>query len=261
MSSDGYLNYYFKYLDNYPQLDKSKEKELSLLILEGTESQALNARNELILGNLRLVISCANKFFIMFNKLVPLQDLIEYGNLGLIDASSRFDYTKGAFSTFATMRINAMISRGVDERDVIHIPDHHKYKLRAADRDNQSIEEYCEVHGLSDRQMVRMKSNRDRKIVSIEGMYESGENFDIPDNSQNAGDDSIRNNQLDILNNKIDELREDYRDVVKKHYFEDMHFPEIGRSRGVTRQRIEKLLSIAKHKLKQKLLTIKDELL
>ena len=90
----------------------STEKELLAKRIESAEGEARKARDELVQANLRLVISIAVKYQ---GHNVPLEDLIQEGNIGLIKAASKFDYQKGfKFSTYAIWWIKQAIMRTLD---------------------------------------------------------------------------------------------------------------------------------------------------
>ena len=90
----------------------AKEKEQLTKRIRAAESEARNARDELVQANLRLVISIAVKYQ---GHNVPLEDLIQEGNIGLIKAASKFDYQKGfKFSTYAIWWIKQAIMRTLD---------------------------------------------------------------------------------------------------------------------------------------------------
>lgn len=89
-----------------------QEKEQLTKRIRAAESEARNARDELVQANLRLVISIAVKYQ---GHNVPLEDLIQEGNIGLIKAASKFDYQKGfKFSTYAIWWIKQAIMRTLD---------------------------------------------------------------------------------------------------------------------------------------------------
>ena len=89
-----------------------KEKEQLTKRIRAAENEARNARDELVQANLRLVISIAVKYQ---GHNVPLEDLIQEGNIGLIKAASKFDYQKGfKFSTYAIWWIKQAIMRTLD---------------------------------------------------------------------------------------------------------------------------------------------------
>ena len=92
-------------------LSDEEEKELAKRI-RAAEREARSARDELVQANLRLVISIAVKYQ---GHNVPLEDLIQEGNIGLIKAASKFDYQKGfKFSTYAIWWIKQAIMRTLD---------------------------------------------------------------------------------------------------------------------------------------------------
>ena len=89
-----------------------KGKEALARRIRAAEREARNARDELVQANLRLVISIAVKYQ---GHNVPLEDLIQEGNIGLIKAASKFDYQKGfKFSTYAIWWIKQAIMRTLD---------------------------------------------------------------------------------------------------------------------------------------------------
>ena len=98
---------------------KEDEAELAKRILDGDEK----AREELIVRNLKLVVSIAKHFT---NRGMPLLDLIQEGNLGLMKAVEKFDYTRGyKFSTYSTWWIRQAITRALaDQARTIRIPVH-----------------------------------------------------------------------------------------------------------------------------------------
>jgi len=102
---DSSINAYLKEISRQPLLSYEEEVELAKRIKDGDEE----ARKELITSNLRLVVSVANKYL---HYGLPLLDLVEEGNLGLIKAVDKYDHTKGyKFSTYATWWIRQSVSR------------------------------------------------------------------------------------------------------------------------------------------------------
>ena len=102
---------YFNSISQYPLLTKEEEEELGQAILDGVEG----AREKLIQSNLRLVISIAKGYY--HKSKIPFIDLIQEGNMGLIIAADKFDYTKGyKFSTYATHWIKQKILKAMAEQ-------------------------------------------------------------------------------------------------------------------------------------------------
>ena len=108
---------YLKSIGNHPRLNFEQEKELSARALNGDQ----DAINELISCNLLLVVPIAKRYY---GCGLPLLDLIQEGNLGLITAAKKYDGTKGwRFSTYATYWIRQSISRALgDQSRTIRIP-------------------------------------------------------------------------------------------------------------------------------------------
>jgi RNA polymerase primary sigma factor len=116
---DDPVKLYLKEIGRIPLLDSEREAELACRILEGDEK----AKKELVEANLRLVVSIAKRYV---GKGLFFLDLIQEGNLGLMKAVSKFDYTKGyKFSTYATWWIRQAITRAIaDQARTIRIPVH-----------------------------------------------------------------------------------------------------------------------------------------
>lgn len=116
---DDPVKMYLKEIGRVPLLDAEREAELSKRMSEGDEK----AKQELVEANLRLVVSIAKKYV---GQGLFFLDLIQEGNLGLMKAVSKFDYTKGyKFSTYATWWIRQAITRAIaDQARTIRIPVH-----------------------------------------------------------------------------------------------------------------------------------------
>lgn len=119
ISIDDPVKVYLKEIGRVPLLSADEEVELAIRMEEGDE----NAKKRLAEANLRLVVSIAKRYV---GRGMHFLDLIQEGNLGLIKAVEKFDYTKGfKFSTYATWWIRQAITRAIaDQARTIRIPVH-----------------------------------------------------------------------------------------------------------------------------------------
>ena len=119
VSIDDPVKVYLKEIGRVPLLTPEEEIELAIKIAEGN----IQAKKRLSEANLRLVVSIAKRYL---GRGMQFLDLIQEGNLGLIKAVEKFDYTKGfKFSTYATWWIRQAITRAIaDQARTIRIPVH-----------------------------------------------------------------------------------------------------------------------------------------
>ncbi len=119
VATDDPVKVYLKEIGRVPLLSPEEEIELSIKIAEGSDY----AKKRLSEANLRLVVSIAKRYV---GRGMQFLDLIQEGNLGLIKAVEKFDYTKGfKFSTYATWWIRQAITRAIaDQARTIRIPVH-----------------------------------------------------------------------------------------------------------------------------------------
>lgn len=117
---------YFAQIGDYPVLEQEKERELIALAQSGNKE----AYDELVKSNLRLVVSIAKRYY--KNTTMSLLDLIQEGNIGLMNAIPKFELSQGTrFSTYATQWIRQSISRSVSEHSAtVRIPSHKQKMLK-----------------------------------------------------------------------------------------------------------------------------------
>ncbi len=128
LSTDGVaiddpVKIYLKEIGRVPLLTPEEEIQLAEKMGSGNEEEAAKARKRLAEANLRLVVSIAKKYV---GRGMSFLDLIQEGNMGLIKAVEKYDYTKGfKFSTYATWWIRQAITRAIaDQARTIRIPVH-----------------------------------------------------------------------------------------------------------------------------------------
>ena len=262
-SLDDPIKDYMRRIGSYPLLSLEKEREVTKAAKAGDEE----ARQLLINSNLRLVVSIAKKYA---NRGMPLLDLIQEGNIGLMRAVDKFEPEKGfKFSTYATWWIRQGITRAIaDKGRIIRIPVHmHEtaYRVNKAARElnqelgrNPNPEEIAKYLGDLTAEKVREVQSLTQETVSMETPVGEDENaqledfledekFETPEHSANRAALS------DELQELLSHLSDKEAAVIRMRFGLDGSRPktlsEVGESFGVTRERVRQIESTALAKL------------
>ena len=263
VSIDDPVRMYLKEIGKVPLLSNEREKELAGLMAQGDKK----AKDELVEANLRLVVSIAKRYV---GKGMFFLDLIQEGNLGLMKAVDKFDYTKGyKFSTYATWWIRQAITRAIaDQARTIRIPVHMVETIHKVARyQRQMMQELGrEPTAAEIGEKMGMSAEKVREImkvaqdpVSLEtpiGEEEDSHLGDfIPDEDTPAPSEAASATILrEVIEQQLNTLTAREAHVIKLRfglYDGRMRtLEEVGREFNITRERIRQIESKALRKLR-----------
>ncbi len=253
-SFDDAIKIYLRDIQRTPLLTAETEKECARRIEKGDKA----ARNKMIESNLRLVVKIAKRYI---NRGLPLLDLIEEGNLGLIKAVERFSLAKECrFSTYATWWIRQAIERAlVNQSRTIRLPVHvsddinrmlkNTRSLSQALQREPSVQEIAEAMNAKVPYVRRLMTLL-RRTCSMETPIGDGNDYllidTIEDTSMVAPADLIENiDRYEMIAEHFGDLSESERKILTLRFGLDDHEPQtldtIGQSFGVTRERIRQI--------------------
>lgn len=254
---------YLKEIGRVDLLTAEEEVELAKRILEGDESAA----DELASANLRLVVSIAKRYV---GRGMSFLDLIQEGNMGLMKAVPKFDYTKGfKFSTYATWWIRQAITRAIaDQARTIRIPVHMVETINKLVRVKRSLlqdlgrEPTPEEIGAE----MDLPTDKVRNIINISQDPVSLETPIGEENDSHLGDfiedgealDPEDNASYEMLKNELEDVLETLTDreenVLRLRFGLDdgrqRTLEDVGTVFGVTRERIRQIEAKALRKLR-----------
>jgi len=255
---------YLKEIGRVPLLKPEDEPEIAKRIEQGDEE----AKNILISSNLRLVVSIAKKYV---GRGMLFLDLIQEGNMGLVKAVEKFDYTKGfKFSTYATWWIRQAITRAIaDQARTIRIPVHmvetinkltrvQRQLVQELGRDPTPEEISQHMDGISP-EKVREIQKIALEPVSLEtpiGEEDDSHLGDFIEDKDAMSPDEYANNQLlkDEINNVLSGLTDREEKVLRLRFGlydgRTRTLEEVGKEFNVTRERIRQIEAKALRKLK-----------
>ena len=235
------------------RMGPTKKADLRVIVEEGEA-----ARSHLLEANLRLVVSLAKRYT---GRGMPLLDLIQEGNLGLIRAMEKFDYTKGfKFSTYATWWIRQAITRGMaDQSRTIRLPVHlveQVNKLARIKRElhqqlgrEASLEELAEESGIPANKIEELLDHS-RDPVSLDMPVGADEEAPLGDFIEDAEATSAENTVVsNVMHSDVravlSTLEEREQQVITLRYGLDDGQPrtldQIGKRFGLSRERVRQI--------------------
>lgn len=263
VSVDDPVKMYLKDIGKVPLLSQEEEVELAKRVLDGDEL----AKNKLCEANLRLVVSIAKRY--SGKNGLQFLDLIQEGNIGLLKAVEKFDYTKGfRFSTYATWWIRQSITRAMaDQARTIRIPVHMVETINRLGRASKkllqdlgrepTVDEIAELMGIPPERVIEIQKIA-QDPLSLEdpvGDEDSKVSDYVPDETSIMPDDaatrSMLKNQILAV---IETLTPREQKVIRLRYGLDDGNPktleQVGQEFNVTRERIRQIEAKALRKLR-----------
>ena len=250
-SNDSVLSNYIREISDYRSLTPSEEKDLAKIAKEGD----VQAKKQLIKANLKLVVTIAKKAIHMSN--LPMTDLIQEGNMGLMVAADKFNYKLGyKFATYASWWIKQSMFKAISEQShCMKIPVYIQETLSRFSKLKREMERESNSQVKTEDVAKRMNISAEKidtflnaysKTISIESGLENSDGkemniADIIEDKKASATQEVEFEDLktDILN-VISTLKEREQEVVKLRYgLEDntkKTLEEIGNIYGVTKE-------------------------
>lgn len=262
--TDDSIKDFINKIDKFKPLTREEEYDLGKKIQQGDQE----ALNKLILSNIKFVVSMANRYK---NTGVSLSDLINQGNLGLVEAAKRFDPDKGVkFISYAVWWIRqAMIQLLAEQSGTVKLPIKQAsllYKINEAietlskqyhrEPTSEEISEYLNIPKENIENILMVSKN----YLSFESPIKDGEDrtfLDLMESKTIKVEDEVINHTLkDTLQSLIQELDEREANILKMRYGLDgenpMTLEEVGNILNISRERVRQIESRALSKLRKK---------
>lgn len=263
--NDSVLANYLREISVYPSLNAKEERELAKRAKEGD----MDAKRQLIQSNLKLVITIARKAIHTSN--LPLTDLIQEGNLGLMIAAEKFNYKLGyKFATYASWWIKQSMFKAISEQShCMKIPVYIQETLSKFSKIKSEMEKTANQQVKTEEVAKKMNISKDKidtflsaytKTISIESGIERGDGKEINVSDILADENSSVTSNIEFESLKTDiemvisTLKDRERDVVRMRYglgdTTRRTLEEIGNIYGVTKECIRQTELRALKKMK-----------
>ena len=259
------LSRYLEEIGNYEPLPPAREVELAQRIHKGDQI----ALEELIKANLRFVVSVAKDYQ---GQGLPLTDLINEGNLGLIKAAGRFDETRGfKFISYAVWWIRQSILQALAEHSrIVRLPLNRVGTISKITKTAEKLEAEIERSPNEEEIGRQLEMTPDevidamrisRRHHSLNAPFRDGDKNSlidvIKDENQSSPDEPLMNDSLkDEIRQSLDTLKERERQVIKMYFGIDRDYAltlnEIGEEFNLTRERVRQIKEKAIRRLRHR---------
>lgn len=260
---EGSLDQYLREISQYPLIDRDEEVQLARRIRTGEDG----ALDKLVRSNLRFVVSVAKKYQ---NQGVPLSDLINEGNLGLIRAAHKFDETKGIkFISYAVWWIRQAILQALAEQSrIVRVPLNRAGALHRIGRRSSALlqelgreptaEEIAQGLDISEEEVQRTLSIS-QSHLSLDAPLTPGEDNRLldylPDQYSPGPEDETYEHALkETVEEALSSLKERESKILRLYFGlddqEPMTLEEIGALLGITRERVRQVKERALERLR-----------
>ncbi len=261
----GPLQIYLNEIGQIPLLSEEEERELGRRSASGDEE----ARRRLSEGNLRLVVSLAKHYT---GRGIPLMDLIQEGNMGLMRAAEKYDHTKeNRFSTYAAWWIREAMQRAIDQQSrEIRVPVHVAENMKRVQKTAKELQQELGRDATPGEIAEKMGDKTEEEVKDIINYLQSPVSLETPvgDDGESSLGDMVEDRSeptpeeaMNLIAEKeeveelLGRLNEREKSVIRLRYGLDggkTHtLEEIGESLGVTRERVRQIEARAMEKLRR----------
>ena len=259
------LQIYLNEIGQIPLLSEEEERDLGEKSARGDEE----ARKRLSEGNLRLVVSLAKHYT---GRGVPLMDLIQEGNMGLMQAVEKYDYTKeNRFSTYASWWIKEAMQRAIDQQSrEIRVPVHVAENMKRVQKTARDLQQSLGRDATPGEIAEKLGDKTEEDVKNIINYLQSPVSLETPvgDDGENSLGDMVEDRteptpeeamnalvQQEEVKELLETLGDRERQVICLRYGlgdEKTHtLEEIGEILGVTRERVRQIEARALEKLRK----------
>jgi len=259
------LGRYLSEIGEYSILSKEQEMEIAR---RAEEYGATEDLNKLVESNLSFVVKIANEYR---NMGLPFEDLLNEGNIGLIEAARRYDHNKGTkFITYAIWWVRKSILKALSEQsNLVRVPTYQMKKVRKIRETEATLSRELgrrpgreEISNRLDSSIAKIDEILLIKLREISLDDKVGKEKSIPvsdylvdDMSINPEDELLRNESEDLIHTAMITLNDQEKRVIVKRFGmgdgRSFTLKEIGESMGLSRERIRQIEAQAKKKLRR----------